>query len=260
MKPELLTHLKGYTDAGRYVIDPTYAMERKRDGKHLLIVRTLDGGSNVFNKHGEPTSAPDKLIRSIPPGVTLDGELEGSHWFRVFDILSLPGLALYTHPYSERAMLRAQLIKLISFHGAPLTSVETYYGEAKETMLMNAVEQRWEGVVFKKLDAAYCEGRAGQHVALKFVKTCTVRVRAVEPTRAKIEMYFADWPGWRDVCDGVSLLGKPPVKVGDYLEVEYLYASHHDRLVQPVMKGIRDDANDSDCGTDQLIYKRGDDE
>jgi bifunctional non-homologous end joining protein LigD len=274
MIPELLTTTE-IADAGKFVVNDAYAMQPKRDGKRLIL-STVGGRGRAFNKRGEPCAAPAALLQSLPQNITIDGELEPGSRFIVFDLLDCLGHDLRQLPYSQRLASLQQAIQ----RGAivlpeSMRVIETWFGAGeKEKQLLQAVADRLEGVVFKKLAAPYSPGRAGQHFKLKFVKTCTVRVRSVEPTSARIEMFHQN--AWTEVC-GVSLIGRPKVKAGDYLEVKYLYAtvvySNNERgsphgpgspggasptgvkLVQPVMLQLRDDAGDSDCSTGQLIFK-----
>jgi bifunctional non-homologous end joining protein LigD len=269
--PELLTLIQVH-QAGAYVFDPQYAMQPKRDGERLLISSVAPGRVGAFNKLGEPCAAPPWLAESFPQ-LVLDGELERRHRrFVVFDLLQCVDHDLRPLAYSQRlAALRTIAQRGLLPECCRL--IDTWFtAEEKEKHLFRAVAERWEGVVFKRLGAPYRPGRAGQHLKLKFVKMCTVRVRQVEPTSARIEMLhmlhtlhsdppiprLPDPPIWIEVC-GVSLVGRPRVKVGDYLEVKYLYATNERngaiKLVQPVMLRLRDDVTDRDCGTEQLIFK-----
>jgi bifunctional non-homologous end joining protein LigD len=263
--PELLTLIQVH-QAGAHVFDPKYAMQPKRDGERLLISSVAPGRVVAFNKLGEPCAAPPWLAESFPQ-LVLDGELERRHGrFVVFDLLQCIDHDLRPLAYSQRlAALRTIAQRGLLPECCRL--IDTWFtAEEKEKHLFRAVAERWEGVVFKRLDAPYRPGRAGQHLKLKFVKMCTVRVRQVEPTSARIEMLMpareAEGRGpmqwWIEVC-GVSLVGRPRVKVGDYLEVKYLYATNERngaiKLVQPVMLRLRDDVTDRDCGTEQLIFK-----
>jgi bifunctional non-homologous end joining protein LigD len=251
--PELLTPIE-VSQAGRYVVDPAYAMQPKRDGHRIILSSCTT--RRAFNKRGEPCAAPPALLRGLPPDVTVDGEWERSH-FVIFDLLDFLGHDLRSLPYTERlaALLEAVKLRQMPFSGQ-FSTIHTWFTEkAKEENLLRGFQQRWEGVVFKRLDAPYAPGRAGQHFKLKFIKTCTVRVQNVEPTSARIEMLHSG--GWIEVS-GVSLIGRPKVQVGDFLEVKYLYAtkqSGQPRLVQPVMIRKRGDVAENDCSTEQLVFK-----
>jgi bifunctional non-homologous end joining protein LigD len=260
MIPELLTAIT-VEQVGAYVLNPAYALEPKRDGRRVILSK-LNGRAQAFNKRGEPCTAPPALLNAVPDGVTLDGELEPGRRYITFDLLDCFGLDI--RPLSCRKR-REALREIISRgalslpHGCSVIQSWESSSE-KESALFRGVAERWEGVVFKNLDAPYASGRSGQHVKLKFVKSCTVRVRKVEPTRAEIEMLEPDRPmndRWT-VVSGVSLIGRPRVKVGDFLEVNYLYATVKNglpKLDQPVMLMLRDDVTDADCSTEQLIFK-----
>lgn len=255
--PELLTSIET-ADVGKYVLDSRFAMQPKRDGKRLLInvCNTKLIWAAIFNKRGELCNAPGWLLKSLPEHVTIDGELEKGR-FVIYDLLDCLGHDLRSLPYSQRL---AALVQAVKSNAITLPDccqlIDTWFTpEDKERQLIAGFTARWEGVVFKKLDAPYSPGRAGQHLKLKFFKSCTVRIRTVEPTSARVEMLDK---GWVEVS-GVSLIGRPRVKVGDFLEVKYLYATTErngdPRLVQPVMLNLRDDVGDADCTINQLVFK-----
>jgi bifunctional non-homologous end joining protein LigD len=254
-RPELLTVIE-VQQAGAYVVNPLYAMQPKRDGKRL-IVSARSGRVEVFNKLGERCDAPAWLTSSMPD-VSVDGELEAARRrFVAFDLLDCAGQDLRPLAYSQRLAALDTIVQR-GFLPECCQLIPTWRSaEEKERELFRAVAARWEGVVFKKLDAPYKPGRAGQHVKLKFVKMCTVRVSQVEPTSARIEM-LDNGNGWQEVS-GVSLIGRPRVRPGDFIEVKYLYATRerngHPKLNQPVMLAVRDDVADLDCSTEQLVFK-----
>ncbi len=248
--PELLTDIT-LAQAGAYVVDPAYAMQRKYNGRRLMM--SSQAGRQAFNKRGEPCAA--ELLSALPASITVDGELLRNS-YAIFDLLDCLEHDLRELPYSERfALLRQAVTSGAIELPKPCFIAETWYTvQDKEKNLLRAVKERWEGVVFKKLAAPYAPGRAGQHLRLKFIKSCTARVRAVEPRSARIEMSYQD--RWIEVS-GVSLVGRPTVQVGDFLEVKYLYAtmqSGEPHLYQPVMLHLRDDVADLDCRTEQLTF------
>jgi hypothetical protein len=51
-----------------------------------------------------------------------------------------------------------------------------------------------------------------------------------------------------------AMLGKPPVVVGQVVEVRYLYADTNRRLVQPAFLRVRDDKPAVECTIDQLVF------
>jgi hypothetical protein len=251
-QPELLSRIL-IPQAGAYVADSAYAMERKRDGKHLLV-STVSGRACAYNKHGDPCDLPPAL-KGLPGAVTLDGEWERGKKFVVYDLLDCLGHDLRALPYSERVAAREMFFKA-GILPPCCRLIETWFTEKeKETNLLRAAAEHWEGVVFKKLAARSIPGRAGQHVKLKFVKSCTAKITEVEPTRATLVM--CERGQWVEVS-GVSLIGRKRVRPGDYIEVEYIYATRErglPKLNQPVMKDLRDDAKDSDCVTEQLVFR-----
>jgi bifunctional non-homologous end joining protein LigD len=101
---------------------------------------------------------------------------------RAFDILEFDGQDLRPQPYHQR------LVRLFNFFNRPglrhirlvHTAIEP---EAKARSLQRLRTEKMEGVVFKRLDAAYTRGRpniGGAQFKHKFHATCS----AYAPARA----------------------------------------------------------------------------
>ena len=133
----------------------------------------------------------------------------------------------------------------------------------------------------KDLQAPYEEGKRVKHsVKVKFVKTADVIVTKVtrdrnEAGREVGSFYFGAYrechdttyhnPGATESCPtcmgtgwefkdlgSCSAIGKPETKVGDVIEVAYLYRPDNGALVQPRMMRVRDDKDPIDCTFDQF--------
>jgi bifunctional non-homologous end joining protein LigD len=241
----------------------------KYDGRRKQIQKTKSG-ILTYNKKGELVSfdgSPSAVdFNSLPGTFILDGEQIGNIFY-AFDIFELNGVVLANRPYEERFETLKQLI----YPSLKFVKVAETFGSLSSHKLaafMNYVEHRAEGVVFKLRSAPYRAGRNGQHKKFKFLKTASVVVLEVNPKPGKESMSIGlisdpstKWghsvPAALVPVGHCSLLGKPKVKVGDVVEIIYLYATKDHRLYQPRMKEIRTDVSQSECTFSQLVYKGG---
>jgi len=72
---------------------------------------------------------------------------------------------------------------------------------------------------------------------------------------AVIGLYRADGKLYR-LC-GLSLNGKEPVKIGDVVEIDYLYGTAKLEAVQINLVRVRDDKKPHQCTIDQLVINKG---
>ncbi len=112
----------------------------------------------------------------------------------------------------------------------------------------------------KQLDSLYEPGKRVKHsVKIKFTKTADVVV--TRSTRGRNEagretgaFAFAvqNAKGEMRQMGSCSAIGKPEVKVGDVIELAYLYRAGDGLLVQPRMIKVRADKVPADCTIDQF--------
>jgi len=252
--PELLTPIED-REAGRYIVDPRYLAQDKRNGHRRLVVKNLAGVYGI-TRPGRVVDLPDGLasdLRKLPfDVVVMDGELEGDK-FIAFDLLNLDD-ELGGHSYEERFKMLVDLLR----YGLPhVKAVETAKSEAdKEALCRRLATEKAEGIVFKLRTGTYRAGRNGQHMKWKFWKTATVRIskpRATGKDSAMIQLL--DGAKWREVGH-VSLIGKPVVEDGTLVEVKYLYATRAKKVVQATILMVRDDVPESSCTLAQLVINR----
>lgn len=172
--------------------DPNIVMEPKFDGWRAILDLRKDEGKapTLHTRTGKAIdSAPYILeaFHNLLPDSTLDGEIvdlvgePGRQWNRtqellsrksahvpsaedppltyvVFDMLELNGQSLLRRPLSERRQLLEALVALMP-EDAPVQISPQF--PANEEGFDRLVSAGWEGVVCKRLDAAYSPGARG---------------------------------------------------------------------------------------------------
>jgi len=168
--------------------DPSYGMERKRDGYRLRVIISPNNKITTQTRSGKFYNLPTLLKKSLEQTVRtekiagkyilLDGEVlwldawgndhrtkvqagkDGLIIYSVWDMLLGDGKKFNTDvPYKER---KISLINNIKFK-EPVVIEPTYVSSSsKSILLQNGKQCNWEGYVFKKLDALYSPGR-GEH-------------------------------------------------------------------------------------------------
>ncbi len=249
MLPELLTRVTA-DQAAQYILNDRYWAQAKRDGERLMVCRK---GQDIqgWNKRGNLAPLESRLcsvLRSLNIGsFILDGELEESGYY-VWDLLQVGRDDLTAYDYRDRFSI------LQNFDSLPLISVVPTWKNAldKERVTFEYLQQGIEGIVFKDSLARYRPGRAGQHFKLKFERTATVKIKAVDASRNSATIEMRDGAQWLEVS-GIKIT-KGTVTPGDYIEVRYLSATESKRLIQPVFIRLRNDVADEDCSIEQIEF------
>ena len=248
--PQLLNPIDE-AEAARYLADDGWLMEEKHDGRRLMV-RVVAGQVEGANRKGLLVSLPREIETALQggPDCVLDGELIGAKLF-VFDVLSYAGEDVSNREYRERVAVR----NAISFTDrSAVEGVDTFIGTETKTAAYQQLQQAGrEGVVFKRADACYRVGRptnGGTQVKYKFYATCSAVVGTVNQQRSVGLL-----------LDGVSV-GNVTIpsnfeipKVGDIVEIRYLYYNPQGALYQPVYLGVREDIDTSECTLSQLKAK-----
>ncbi len=253
---ELLTEIPEAQVIG-LLRDDRFWLQEKEDGQRRQIAKRA-GELIGYNRKGTAVPLPAPLARELlqiaVEDFVLDGEIEGDE-FIGFDLLESQALnVIAVLPYETRFR---SLTRLLS-KGKLARPVATWTGTRnKEQASVDLNDARAEGLVFKRADAPYRGGRNRQHYKFKFVKTCTCKVlRVGDKGKQSVALGLLEKAKWADVGT-VSTIGKPETKVGDVIEVRYLYATEARRLYQAIYLRKRDDQSDADCTIDQLVFKQG---
>lgn len=260
--PELLEEITNGQGPTRFIADDDYWMQDKSDGVSRGVIKQK-GEIFGINKLGKVVPLPAELVEELAKikleSFQIDAELVGSKL--VCRDLLVADVDISESPYLQRFR---QLIETLPLESPYLQIVETWSGEKKAAALEKSKLERREGVVFKLKSAPYRAGRNGQHKKYKFIKTLSAICGQPRATgKDSVELFLwemmppdNDIPRVKVRCGTVSLIGKPAVKEGDIVEVQYLYAYQSCLMVQARMKCLRQDVTPEECTTAQLIYKR----
>jgi len=256
IRPQLLNAVD---DPGTLLKDNGFYLQRKHDGKRLLLHKQ---GFEItgINRRGIECGFPESIraaAAALPHNFLLDGEAVGDT-FHVFDLLEVRFTDLRPVPYKARLV---ELLNLLaSTEQSAIQWVATISGhEAKTRSFDQLREDNAEGVVFKRIGSPYSPGRpnsGGDQLKYKFVETASVIVNAIN---AKRSVQMAVWENGTLVSAGnVTIPANQLIpQVGDVVEVRFLYAMPGSgALFQPVYLGVRDDILAAECTRDQLKFRR----
>ena len=256
--PQLLNPIEE-EEVERLLADPAWGAQEKKDGKHIMVT-VKDEVVVASNRKGLQVGIPEPIAEALKGFVVgLDGEMIGDV-YHVFDCLSSYKLSFRASPYKTRY---SQLAGLVGVSDAikvvPLATTE----QEKRDLYARLKKEGREGIVFKRLDAPYAPGRpssGGNMLKHKFYATCSCEVVEGREGKRSIGLELNKIKGPRDIesffVGNVTVPANQPIpKVGDIVEIRYLYAYKGGSLYQPVLLGVRDDLEPQDCTIDQLKYK-----
>lgn len=242
--------------------DPGWAMQEKADGKHVLA-HVEHGRIFGTNRNGEETAIHSPVLRALSeiiPVTIPDGELLHEGPLVLYDLLQLESEDLRSRTYAVRW---DRLVKLTDTLGPPIQLIRSAFtGTEKLDLLTLLTDEQAEGVIFKRLDAPYTEGRpviGGTMRRWKFRKRVDVvvqrRAATADDTRS-FDMFAFNAEGEIVSLGSVSArhfyeeLEPGHARIA---EAEYLYAGPTHHLVQPTLIRFRDDKVAQDCGVHQLV-------
>jgi bifunctional non-homologous end joining protein LigD len=187
----------------------------------------------------------------------MDGECVGDVFY-AFDLLEWDGQDYRSKPYSRR-LVQLSSVLLNRPTVTHIEFVQTATDPAnKERLFRHLQSEKKEGVVFKRLDAPYTPGRpnsGGNQLKHKFYATLSAVVGGINDKRS-VELRLLNGQGWIPVGNVTIPANQVVPKVGDILEVRYLYCFRESNaLYQPTFLGRRDDLQPHDCVMSQLKYK-----
>ena len=255
--PQLLNPIEE-EEVNRLLINPGFVMQQKFNGRRMLIRKDGDQLHGI-NKKGLLIGLPQTVFTDIyhlPGNFILDGECIGDHFY-TFDLLILNRNDLRPQPYKERLVALMNLWasaqhRFLHFADTAHTTKQ------KAALLAELKAKEEEGVVFKKLNAAYTPDRpntGGPQLKHKFYATVSCVVSKLN-TQRSVEVRLWGDDGWIP-CGNVTIPANHVIPaVGKVIEVRYLYAHRESNaLYQPVYLGPRSDVETSECLLNQLKYK-----
>lgn len=246
-------------DLERYLTDPSWGMQEKRDGENRTI-RVIDGVVWGINRKGLLVNIPQSWVEqfSVFHNCLISGEAVGEIFY-AFDMLECGGYDLrdksffsryeYLEAFVSEPCASGQFDALTrNIQVIPMISLTAAKREA-----LNAIEERGgEGVVFKRLDALFEVGKCRTSLKHKFIEsaTCIVLRRNIQRSVAV---------GLRDATGVMIELGNVTIPenfhvpvIGDLVEVRYLYRFEAGCFEQPVYQGQRTDIDELDCTLSQI--------
>lgn len=259
--PQLLNPIDE-AQAQSLLTDPDWVLQEKHDGHRRLAQQTAEELLGI-NRKGLVTGLPLAVALELQklPQFILDGELVGEEYF-LFDVLQWEGVSAKEMTYEQRLALLSEVEKRLCEAGAEAVVVTpTARTEAEKKALYEKVRAAGrEGLVFKRLDAAYVPGRpnsGGNQLKRKFTHSASLIVASRNPTKRSVSMKLLD-ADYKEVNVGnVTIPSNYDIpSVGQVIEVEYLYAYDGGSLYQPQYKGVRDDLDAATaCVLTQLHLK-----
>jgi bifunctional non-homologous end joining protein LigD len=260
--PQLLNPID-YMEAQRLLKNPVWCLQEKFDGKRMLIQKQ-DESITAINRKGLAVGLPSTITidtQKLTGDFILDGECIGQDYY-AFDLLELNGENHRSKSYQHR------LVSLSGILNVPgllhIEFVETVTDTANKQRLFKLLQdEKSEGAVFKRLDAAYTPGRpasGGCALKCKFYSTASCVVAKINAQRS-VELRLLNGEGWVSVGNVTIPPNHPLPKVGSIIECRYLYAFPQSKsLYQPIFLGERKDIESHECVMSQLKFKAEDEE
>lgn len=238
--------------------DPRFYAQEKFNGKRILIQKKTGTDVVGINKKGLACGIPEvmKLAAILLPGTfVIDGEACGEY-LHAFDLISQDGQDLSRLPYADRL---TRLERLLSKSGQDrIVSVKTANSaDSKQHLFDTLKADNREGIVFKDRTATYTPGRpnrGGSQLKFKFEATLSAIVSRTNNKRS-VGIELIDDGTRVDVGNVTIPPNREIPKVGDVVEILYLYGHKGGSLYQPRYLGIRDDEDPEGCKLSQVKYK-----
>lgn len=257
--------------------EPEWIAEQKIDGERVII-QVCNGKIRCTSRNGTYSRAAHQIgilaepLKALNGNWIFDGEyLNGNVW--LFDLpfaesgkvaisYDMPG-KMVSPWHDRRAMLEVVWSRLLDGSNIKLLPYAQSTKD-KNDLLHWVRDNSGEGVMYKHFRSYYLPGKRTElWIKYKFVKSCDCVVTATMvdgKRRAEIGLVYNDpETGVANIADvgavkivPESMCGK--LKVGDVIEVHYLYATTDNRLFQPRMKRVRTDKHILECTIDQLEY------
>lgn len=230
-----------------------WVLQEKHDGKRMILMHTPNNKVAAWNKLGKDIEPPEEYCSALQKfkgyHFIIDGEACGPVFY-VFDILQLESIDCGPLILEERLANLGMLMRSVDQDVIRMVATAETVQE-KKSLLRELKERNAEGVVAKDLMSVYRSGRpasGGAALKFKFVESASCKVMKINDKRSvEVGLYIET----KITGGGTKLVSVGNVtipvnhevpKVGDLVEVQYLYAYKGGSLYQPVYKGVRDDA------------------
>jgi bifunctional non-homologous end joining protein LigD len=241
---------------GALVINSTYCVQEKYDGKRLMIRKRGDLVEGI-NRKGLIVAVPEPMAAEAMRlnDFLIDGEAVGDT-LHVFDLLESGVVDYRQRPYQDR--LQA-LLQLIPSGFTAILPVNTAWTAKEKIQLVERLRaENKEGVVLKNVTAVYTPGKAvgADQLKYKFVESASFVVTRVHSTKRSVSLGLYTDTAVVDAGNVTVPPNQPIPAVGAVIEVRYLYAFRQSGVIyQPVLVGERDDIEATECTIHQLKYR-----
>jgi len=240
--------------------DDAYCTQEKHDGERRKLIYNK-GMVTGLNKKGRAARIIDPCFVDACQSLAqssninhfeLDGEEVGSKFY-AFDILMLGSTDTKKLPYSTRYQMLADL--LCGTGSCLELVVIAYTTQHKAKMMEDLLRGNKEGIVFKRLDSLYENGKNGNQFKYKFYETASCVVVKANAKRS-IALSLLDGNTWVDVGNCTIPPNKAIPAVDAIVEIRYLYVANKGGcLYQPTYLDVRGDVDAGECVIEQLKYK-----
>lgn len=245
-------------DVGAYICDPDWVFEQKHDGdrRMLIVSNGLASGSNRRGLTVPLTAGIEAAAHSFRRDLVLDGEIVGNT-LHVWDLLAIDGVDIRGLTLQERHQKMDQL----AFSGIENLIVRTeaaHGAEAKKALYERMKAEGREGIVGKRLSAAYEPGRpnsGGNWFKLKNWNDLSAAVGLINDQRSVLLKLKDEDGNWIEVGSVTIPPNQKMPEIGDVVDARYLYAYKNGALYQAIFKSLRTDIPLDDCRASQRVFK-----
>ncbi len=245
------------------IADPDWGLQEKHDGVNRILGLTEALEPFGINRRGEPVPLPEEVAAALRAVGSRVGRVvlpaEGMGAYAIcHGLLWLKRADYRPRPFETSYGVLAQMAE--HFDRATLRLSPLAVTPAEKQAQFNRLKAAGaEGVVFKRLGAAYTPGRpasGGDHLKLKFWASCSaVITRLNDKASFAVALLDPATQTWVDMGNVTCPANKPLPKVGAVVEIRYLYAYRGGKLYQPFYRDLRDDIAPAECTLAQLKYK-----
>lgn len=239
ISPQLLYAID-MDSAQSYIDDASYIAQEKMDGQRIMI--ELDWGKvTAFNRKSQEVEIPSAIkdeISSLGKQMVLDGEKVGDMYY-IFDLLEESFEDMTQWAYESRLSHLSEIMEDRILHNVDLTPT-AFTPESKKALFENLTNENKEGIVFKHRRQQHQPGRNKTQLKCKFWSSATCVVNDINDKRS-VGISVDSENGFVKVGNVTIPPNYEIPKLGDCIEVKYLYYYPQGSLYQPQYLGVRDD-------------------
>ena len=232
--------------------DNAWGLMEKKDGQHRGLI-SENGKVIGTNKNGLVVDIPTNWESFAVLGNHIfSGEHMRDGSYHVFDLYEKS--MDFEQRYAKLEQIFRTALATTPDLG-PIRLVRLATGTANKRSLRESINLAdGEGVVYKRLEARFEEGKNDNSIREKFFADMTCFVLA-HNTQRSVAIGATDPRSRRMVPLGNVTIppDQPFPPVGELLDVKYLYWFEDGSLEQPTSRGIRTDVNRSAVTTDQIL-------